>query len=358
MKKIDSAKTFHWELGEDGYSEVRPSLFWALITGLLFWVGLIAILFFVGITAVQAVEPVASSAGDPLVMKIYPDGTKVTLRWSEVGKQVDNGERFGGAPRIVAYDPAKDGIVPIGEPGKKTGTASTNAAVQESMATTNPNQSMKMDYTKGDPESFDQEGPLEGFGFRSHVGVAFQQNQSYRSRNGGVYNTLTFNPGIRFDLEPFYNIYDWFAVGVETAFIYNTIHSYSANGDFQYQGNPEFGNGGLYQVPVLANVRFQYPSEGPWKGFLTGGFGGVWDYLTVSTRHGSSGSGEPYSYTSYQWNYALQLGTGFTYNLASGLDLAGAFKMLCTPNPIQENGSGQFKTAYSYAAQVGLVWRF
>ena len=132
MKKNGSVTTLRWDLGEDAYSEARPSLFWALITGLLFWVGLVGILLFVGIATVQAQGSSASPASDPMVMKIYPDGTKVTLRWSEVGKQVDTGEEFGGAPRIVAYDPAKDGIVPIGEPNKQPQTASTNAAVPSS----------------------------------------------------------------------------------------------------------------------------------------------------------------------------------------------------------------------------------
>jgi len=355
VKKNGSVTTWQWDSGEDPYPEARPSLFWALMTGLLFWVGLIGILLCMGIATVQAQDSTPSLASDPMVMKIYPDGTKIIVRWSEIGKSVDNGEKFGGAPRIVAYDPAKDGVVPIGEPSSKTEGAATNAVAQLTNSVVIPEQPGKMDYNKTDPDNFNQEGPLEGFGFRSQVGVAFQQSQSYRSNRGRTYNTLTFNPGIRFDLEPFYNIYDWFSVGVETAFIYNTVHSYSANGDFQYQGNQEFGNGGLYQVPILANVRFQYPSEGPWKGFVTGGFGGVWDYLTVSTRHGD---GQPYSYTSYQWNYTFQLGSGFTYNLAEGFDLSGAFKMLCTPNPLQQNGSGQTKSAYNYAAEVGLVWRF
>ena len=66
--------------------------------------------------AVGLAEPaVTTSTNDPMVMKIYPDGTKVVVRWSELGKAVDNGEKHGGAPRIIAYDPGKDGIVPIGQ---------------------------------------------------------------------------------------------------------------------------------------------------------------------------------------------------------------------------------------------------
>ena len=53
---------------------------------------------------VQAADPaVTTSTNDPMVMKIYPDGTKVVARWSEIGKAVDNGEKHGGSPRIIFY---------------------------------------------------------------------------------------------------------------------------------------------------------------------------------------------------------------------------------------------------------------
>ncbi|NBS15186.1 MAG: hypothetical protein EBT57_10380, partial [Verrucomicrobia bacterium] len=39
------------------------------------------------------------------VLKIYPDGTKVETSWSELGKTIDNGEGHGGPPKIVPYSP-------------------------------------------------------------------------------------------------------------------------------------------------------------------------------------------------------------------------------------------------------------
>jgi len=56
----------------------------------------------------------STPANDPWVMKVYPDGTKKTLRWSEIGKSMDQGENHGGAPRIEPYRPPQQGIVPIG----------------------------------------------------------------------------------------------------------------------------------------------------------------------------------------------------------------------------------------------------
>ena len=296
---------------------------------------------------------VTKSTNDPMVMKIYPDGTKVVVRWSEIGKAVDNGEKHGGAPRIIAYDPGKDGIVPFGQPAAKVSTpSSTPTPMPPSTSVVTPESSKTVNSTPSPMSDTDDYGPMEGFGFRSNVGVAFQQSQSLRVLVDGasVYNSITFQPGIRFDIEPFYNVTDWFSVGVETAFIYNQIHSIETDGDTVYSGGSTFGNGSFYQVPILANVRFQFPNDGPFRGFCGGGVGGVWDFLTVSAL-GENG-------TSYQWNYTFQLATGFIYNVAPGLDLETSFKALCTPNPLGEGADSQTKAAYSYTAEVGLAYRF
>lgn len=364
MKKNQSSKTFHCELGEDGYAEiypeVRPSLFWALITGLLFWVGLAGIIFCIGITAVQAEELATSSAGDPMVMKIYPDGTKVTLRWSEVGKQVDNGEKFGGAPRIVAYDPAKDGIVPIGEPSAKITGSSTNLTTAGSGAVVAQDKPAKMDYTNAEPEKFDEQlGPMEGFCFRTAVGPSFQQSLSGRNNSGSTYYNFTFKPGIRFDLEPCYNVTDWFRVGVEGAFVYNRLQRVASDDSNFYPGDSVLGSAGLFQIPILANVRFQFPSDGPWKGYFGGGIGANWNVLQMSIA-----GLDPY--TSYHWNFAYQVTAGFTYTISPGLDLDVGYKLLASMNPSFQNSGdigavidpGQFKNSYNHSVEVGLAWRF
>jgi len=317
-----------------------------------------AILAFTAPLVALAEPAVTTSTNDPMVMKIYPDGTKIVVRWSEIGKAVDNGEKHGGAPRIIAYDPGKDGIVPIGQPAATVSApTSTPNPMPSASSVVTPESSKSANTTQSPMSDTDEYGPMEGFGFRSNVGVAFQQSQSGRNNQRSQYQSVTFQPGIRFDIEPFYNLTDWFSVGVESAFIYNQIHSIQINNSYLYSGDSLLGNGALYQVPILANVRFQFPSDGPFRGFCGGGVGGVWDYSTVSL--GDS------NYTNYQWNYAFQLVAGFSYNVAPGLDLETSFKTLCTPNPVaQANTNGsvfgeeQVNAAYSYAAEVGLVWRF
>ncbi len=299
--------------------------------------------------AVGLAEPaMTTSTNDPMVMKIYPDGTKIVVRWSEIGKAIDNGEKHGGAPRIIAYDPGKDGIVPIGQ------AAATPTSNPLPSAYVVPPESSKTVDTQPSPmPDNDNYGPTEGFGLRTDVGVAFQQSLSGRS--SGDYFTTTFQPGIRFDIEPFYNVTDWLSIGVETAFIHNTVQSISTNGDRIYRGNPGLGNGDLYQVPILLNTRFQFPTEGPIRWFFGGGVGGNWNFANVATQHDN---GEPYDATSFQWNYAFELSTGVCYTICSGLDLNASFKTLCTPNPLGEAQTGQMKASYNYAAEVGLAWRF
>jgi opacity protein-like surface antigen len=306
------------------------------------------------IGSTQAADPsVTTSTNDPLVMKIYPDGTKIVVRWSEIGKAVDNGEKHGGSPRIIAYDPGKEGIVPIGQTSSaQPASEPVSSRLQTPSSVVSPESTKSIEATPAPMSDTDNYGPMEGFGFRSNVGVAFQQSQSLRVLVDGtsVYNSITFQPGIRFDIEPFYNVTDWFSVGVESAFIYNQIHSIQADDLTIYSGDSNFGNGAFYQVPILANVRFQFPTDGPFRGFCGGGVGGVWDFLTISAA-GENG-------TSYQWNYTFQLATGFTYNVAPGLDLETSFKALCTPNPLGEGADSQTKASYNYTAEVGLAYRF
>lgn len=326
----------------------RPSRPWgSWVMGLALWAAVLGILCWISLGVAHA----QSTQSDPMVMKVYPDGTKVVLRWSEVGKQVDNGEKYGGAPKIVAYDPAKDGIVPIGEPSQKTESTATTAAVPSSTSVVSPEQPVKMDYTNADPKDYeDAFGPREGFALRTAVGVAYQQPLSGRSGSGDNYQRLVFQPGIRYDLEAQYNVTDWFRTGIETAFVYNQIHSSSVNGNTSYFGSSNLGNGGLFQVPVLYSASFRFPSDGPFQGYLGGGGGANWNVLQAS-----SGGGQPY--TSYQWNWAWQVTAGFTYCVAEGWDLDIAYKLLSMPNPNFAD-LGQFKSSYNHSAQIGLVWRF
>ena len=316
------------------------------------YVNYIALVLVFALPAAVLGEPsVTSSTNDPMVMKIYPDGTKVVVRWSEIGKAVDNGEKHGGAPRIIAYDPGKDGIVPIGQPAAKVSTtSSTPTPMPPSTSVVTPESSKTVNSTPSPMSDTDNYGPEEGFVLRSAVGASFQQPLSGRSGSGRTYNKFVFQPGIRFDLEPGYNVTDWFRVGLESSFIYNQVHSLNFDNEALYNGSSNLGNGGFYQVPVIANVTFTYPTEGPIRGYLGGGIGGAWDILQSSVNPLGA-------YTSYQWNFVWEVTAGFTYNVMPGLDLDFAYKLLSTPNP-NFQGGGHYQASFNHTAEIGLAYRF
>ena len=200
----------------------------------------------------------------------------------------------------------------------------------------------------------DDYGPQTGWGLRAAVGPALQQSVSARSNGGADYSSVNFDPGFRTDFEAFYNVTNGFYFGLEGGFIYNSISSIYTSADSQnnlVSGSSEFGNGAFYQVPVLANIRFQIPNTGKLRGYCTGGVGVVWDYLTTSTILGT--------YSQHQLNYAFQLGAGFQYNLLPGLDLDTCFKTFITPNPlIFSDSTSQVKASYNYTLEIGLAYRF
>ena len=302
--------------------------------------------------SVQAADPaVTASTNDPMVMKIYPDGTKVVVRWSEIGKAVDNGERHGGSPRIIAYDPGKEGIVPIGQDTPaQPASEPVSSRLPTSSSVVAPESTKGIEASPTPMSDTESYGPEEGFVLRSAVGASFQQALSGRSGDGRTYNNFVFQPGIRFDLEPGYNVTDWFRVGLESSFIYNQVHSLNFNNEALYSGSSNLGNGAFYQVPVIANVTFTYPNEGPIRGYLGGGIGSAWDIL--------QGSVNPLeAYTSYQWNFVWEVTAGFTYNVMPGLDLDIAYKLLSTPNP-NFQGGGNYQASFNHTAEIGLAYRF
>ena len=309
-------------------------------------------MFALAVVSVQAADPsVTTSTNDPMVMKIYPDGTKIVVRWSEIGKAVDNGEKHGGSPRIIAYDPGKEGIVPIGQAAPaQPASEPVSSRLPTSSSVVAPESTKSIESTPAPMSDTESYGPEEGFVLRSAVGASFQQPLSGRSGSGRTYDKFIFQPGIRFDLEPGYNVNDWFRAGLETSFIYNQLHSVSTGGSMLYNGAKNLGNGGFYQVPVLANVTFTYPSDGPIRGYLGGGIGGAWDILQASSDPRGA-------YTSYHWNFVWEVTAGFTYNVMPGLDLDIAYKLLSTPNP-NFDGQGHYQASFNHTAEIGLAYRF
>jgi opacity protein-like surface antigen len=311
-------------------------------------------------TVVLAEQSVATSTNDPMVMKIYPDGTKVVVRWSEIGKAVDNGEKHGGAPRIIAYDPGKDGIVPIGQPAATVATPQSTPTpmppAPSASSVVTPEQKSDQQIIEKTNDSY-LWGPKDGFCVRASAGPAWTSALKFKSTGPTVYNVqLATDPGLRFDCAPGYNFNEYLRFEVEGAFIYNKGHRVTVSGGDIDEGsvsayeNNRFGfsGSGAIQVPIIPQLAFSVPIDGaPIRPTFGGGFGPSW--LSISSTE--------FDVYSSSWNCAWQAYAGFDINVAEGVDFSMTYKALGTINP-NLNSQGPAQSFYTQSANIGLTCRF
>jgi opacity protein-like surface antigen len=313
-------------------------------------------------TVLLAEQSVTTSTNDPMVMKVYPDGTKVVVRWSEIGKAVDNGEKHGGAPRIIAYDPGKEGIVPIGQ----TPAAVTSAP----MASQAPASSVSSS-TFAITENKDSLSQLSGFYLGPELGVAFQQDVNLQNVNidteilnaavvGSAGGSLTMSAGVRFNLPVGYQPVDWFAVEFAPGIIWNKMSSYNLqlNGTIDTTSAsttlPLDIEGGYYQVPLVVNFIFKIPTNSPWVPYIGGGIGASFTYMNW-TRASYGGLSEDISNVDGScWSLAYQGIAGLDYKITDEVSLGLKYIFTGTGN---QNFGGSFQdldTKGSYSQNVML----
>ena len=310
-------------------------------------------------TVLLAEQSAATSTNDPMVMKIYPDGTKVVVRWSEIGKAVDSGEKHGGAPRIIAYDPGKDGIVPIGQP-----VAAGNVAPMVSQPPTSSVSSSTF------VSNANKESPVElsGFYFGPELGVAFQQDVNLQDINGNLAGievtlggSLTMSPGVRFNLPIGYQPVDWFAVEFAPGIIWNQLDYLNGSGSVSINGGPQQSgtaridlDGGYYQVPLVINFIFKIPTDSPWVPYIGGGIGASYTYMNLTQFDAGSGvSADLTNFDGSCWSLAYQGIAGFDYKFTDEVSLGLKYIFTGTGN---QNFGGSFQglvdTKGSYSQNV------
>ena len=314
----------------------------------------------------MAEQAVTTSTNDPMVMKIYPDGTKIVVRWSEIGKAVDNGEKHGGAPRIIAYDPGKDGIVPIGQPA-----ATGNVAPMVSQPPTSSVSSSSFVSTENKGSLTE----LSGFYVGPELGVAFQQDVNLQSVNGGVsipgYNlvgsaggSLTMGAGIRFNLPMGYQPVDWFAVEFAPGIIWNKMSSWNLelngtasndSGSISGQLNLPFDvEGGYFQVPLVVNFIFKIPTDSPWVPYIGGGIGASYTYMNWTRLSYAGVSADLSNVDGSCWSLAYQGIAGLDYKITDEVSLGLKYIFLGTGNQNFGGSFQNFDTKGSYSQNVML----
>jgi len=249
----------YWDFSKRG---VR--VFWEKNLLLKFGVLCFTFLWFV-VSNVFANDPTLTG-NDPLVIKVYPDGTKVLLKSSEVGTTNDNGAAYGGPPKIMPYTNGnKVEVEPIASEGLYFAPAIGGAVVQD----------------------------VNGYG-------------------GDV--SFSFNPGVRCDLSIGYRLNEWFSLEFAPGFIYNSLETITIQGS-QYNVDGE-----LIQVPLLINPILTIPTDSKWEPFLGLGVGGVY----------TSQSNNAFSYyssgTTTAWNFCYSALAGVQYHLEQDISFGFIYK--------------------------------
>ena len=325
-----------------------------------------AILAFTAPLVASAEPAVSTSTNDPMVMKIYPDGTKIVVRWSEIGKAVDNGDKHGGAPRIVAYDPGKDGIVPIGQ---DSASSKPTPLASQSPATSVTSSSFVSTENK---EILTE---LSGFYVGPEIGVAFQQdvklqNVNYAERilgtsyEGTAGGSLTMSAGIRFNFPIGYQPVDWFAIEFAPGIIWNKMSSWNleVNGSAENSSGSISGQlnapidveGGYFQVPLVVNFIFKIPTDSPWVPYIGGGIGASYTYMNW-TRLSYGGISQDISNVDGScWSLAYQGIAGLDYKITDEVSLGLKYIFTGTGNQNFGGSFQDFDTKGSYSQNVML----
>jgi opacity protein-like surface antigen len=320
-----------------------------------------AILAFTAPLVASAEPAVTTSTNDPMVMKIYPDGTKIVVRWSEIGKAVDNGEKHGGAPRIIAYDPGKDGIVPIGQ---DSASSKPTPLASQSPATSVSNSSFVS------TEKNDSMSELSGFYVGPEIGAAFQQDVNLQDVNfdttilgadvlGSAGGSLTMSAGIRFNVPIGYQPVEWFAIEFAPGIIWNQLSSYNLALNGTIDGGAQQSitlpidlEGSFYQVPLVVNFIFKIPTDSPWVPYIGGGIGASYTYMNW-TRISYAGVSQDLSNVDGScWSLAYQGIAGLDYKITDEVSLGLKYIFTGTGNQSFGGSFQDFDTKGSYSQNV------
>jgi len=269
----------------------------------------------------SSVPPLIHSSEDPYVMKVYPDGTKVLLRWSEIGKALDSGEKHGGPPKIIAYNSQETISDPT--PNRINRSASDNSWQGSNFRTYEPAQSME----QKTPSVF------EGFYVSPQIGAAVVQDMKLNGLSGSVgieeisiganVNHLTFSTGVRFDFAMGYALSDWCSLEFSPGIIWSPLKTIDGNisATDQVETYSESGalnvDGSFIQVPLMGNLLFYIPTESPWRPIVGGGLGANYNYLNLTKVLGIDTGGD----SGACWTLGYQAIAGFEYAFDGGYSL-------------------------------------
>jgi len=283
----------------------------------------------------QAASPTSEApAKVNLVTKEYPDGTRKVVRWVDLGGgEIDRGENHGGPPKIVPFDPNRDGLVPIGQPDlmQEKPSPSPMVQAQQSVAQRKPAETYEPDKLYA----------------RFQVGLTFVNDQSIQQVDGVSTTTnLTFDPGIRGMIEVGGDLMEYLAL----------------EGNIGASWNPsnQGSSASLYQIPAMIGLLGKYPvdlDDGPTLTPYFGLDGGVRALLYESLSFVPQGQNFTYSGSPTYITPVWQIRTGVMvevqekWQLVAGYSFLGSWGSIGTSNNLNLGFLGTSTLELGFQAQ-------
>lgn len=178
--------------------------------------------------------------------------------------------------------------------------------------------------------------------FSAGLGPSFLQDTHLTGYDDYESGSIQFDPGVRLDVALGYRFWRGFSVEAETGFLFNLT---------QLRGVGVWSaDAGLYQEPLLLNVRWEARNWGRWRPFIGVGGGGVVTTLEDYDRSGENSDSDV--------GWAWQAMAGCRYALTESMDLGLTYKYLGTTDRMFEELEARIGGTDSHAVQVSLQLRF
>jgi OmpA-OmpF porin, OOP family len=143
---------------------------------------------------------------------------------------------------------------------------------------------------------------------------------------------IEMDPGFRFSLAPGMYFGEFFAVELETGFIYNEPDG---------GGDEWFGH-----VPLLVNGVFRYDLEGGWTPFVGAGVGAAISFIEADAGIADD--------SDTAFSFAWQFQTGFNYAIGDNLGIGAVYKYFGVLDPEFELFGATFEVENVHNHYIGV----
>lgn len=193
-----------------------------------------------------------------------------------------------------------------------------------------------------------QTGNSQGFYLDVHAGGAIAQDVDLKKM---LVNTpgaeLDLKPGMHLNVGGGYNINQYFAVQLDTGFIYNRI-------DNLKQSDGDDGYGALRHIPMVAELVFRYDKpDSKWVPFAGLGAGADWSILALDDIQAPNGA--VVDGLAGDVVFAWQAFAGVRYKFTQNMTLGGGYKFYWADGAEWDvDGPGSIETGHAIIHTLGV----